>query len=94
MFITATLRESTYPCNQGWREWSRFQDKRETTMVKFDRSYRKDQTASLLDDAALDAVVGGAMQNYLSPQFALAAHPVGGWTMKDIWAKPTLGTYH
>jgi hypothetical protein len=50
--------------------------------------------ADLLLDAQLDAVVGGAKQDYLSPQLALAAYPVGGWTMKDIWAKPTLGTYH
>ena len=63
-------------------------------MTKFKNSDRNDQSVLLIDDAQLDAVVGGARQDYLSPQLALAAHPVGGWTMKDIWAKPTLGTYH
>ena len=63
-------------------------------MTKFKNSDRNDPSVVLIDDAQLDAVVGGALQNSLSPQFALAAHPVGGWTMKDIWAMPTLGTYH
>ncbi len=63
-------------------------------MTKFKISDRNDQAGLLIDDAELDAVVGGATLNYLSPQLALAAYPVGGWTMKDIWTKPTLGTYH
>ncbi len=49
---------------------------------------------ALIEDADLDAVVGGASNLALSPQLALAWYPVGGWTMKDIWTKPTLGTYH
>ena len=57
-------------------------------MTKFRNSDRNDQSA-LIDDAQLDAVVGGA-----SPQLALASLVVGGWTMKDIWTRPTLGTYH
>ncbi len=63
-------------------------------MTKFKNSDCNDQSVRLLDDAALDAVVGGAREDYFSAQLALAAHPVGGWTMKDIWTKPTLGTYH
>jgi hypothetical protein len=50
--------------------------------------------AGLIDDAQLDAVVGGAMQDYLSPQLRLASLVVGGWAMKDIWTQPTFGTYH
>jgi hypothetical protein len=63
-------------------------------MIKFKNSGRNDQTELSIDDAQLDAVAGGATFNFLSPQLALAANPVGGWTMKDIWTKPTLGTYH
>ncbi len=51
-------------------------------------------SADHLDDAQLDSVVGGAMQDYLSPQLKLTAYPVGGWTFKDVFATPTLGTYH
>ncbi len=63
-------------------------------MTKFKNSDRNDLVALEIDDAQLDIVAGGARQNYLSPQLALASNPVGGWTMKDIWTKPTLGTYH
>jgi hypothetical protein len=62
-------------------------------MAKLNNSDRNDASVRLLD-AELDAVVGGALEDCLSPQLRLAAHPVGGWTMKDIWTKPTLGTYH
>ena len=64
-------------------------------MTKFRNSDRNDQSA-LIDDAQLDAVVGGASPKLAlaSPQLAFAAQPVGGWTMKDIWTRPTLGTYH
>ncbi len=60
-------------------------------MTKFKNSDRNDHSVRLIDDAELDAAVGGA-----SPQLAalVAARAVGGWTMKDIWTKPTLGTYH
>jgi len=61
-------------------------------MTKFKPSYN-DQSVIQLDDVALDAVVGGAV-DYLSPQLALAAQPVGGWTFKDVFAKPTLGRFH
>ena len=63
-------------------------------MTKFKNADRNEQSIIMLDDAPLDAVVGGAKLDYLSQQLALAAYPVGGWTMKDIWTKPTLGTYH
>jgi hypothetical protein len=63
-------------------------------MTKSRRLNHDDLAAALLDEATLEAGVGGAMQDYLSPQLALAAHPVGGRTFKDVFAKPTLGTYH
>jgi hypothetical protein len=55
------------------------------------RSDRNDQSA-LIDDAQFDAVVGGSQAD----DFAAygAARSVGGWIMKDIWTKPTLGTFH
>lgn len=62
-------------------------------MTKFGNSDRNDQSA-LIDDAQLEAVVGGALEDYMSAQLRLASHAVGGWTMKDIWTRPTLGTYH
>lgn len=62
-------------------------------MTDFKTSNCNDQFA-VIEDADLDAVVGGAQTLPLSPQLALAYYPVGGWTMKDIWTKPTLGTYH
>ena len=67
------------------------QTQQETAMTEFKNS---DDQFAVIEDAQLDIVVGGAPNIPLSPQLALAAHPVGGWTMKDIWAKPTLGTYH
>lgn len=67
---------------------------RETTMTKFKSSDISEQSADRIDDAQLDAVVGGAIADYFSPQLKLAAYPVGGWTFKDVFAKPTLGTYH
>jgi hypothetical protein len=63
-------------------------------MTRLKTADRNELTIDQLNDAQLDAVVGGAVENYLSPQLALAAHPVGGWTFKDVFAKPTLGTYH
>lgn len=47
--------------------------------------------SNLLIDAQLDAVVGGALEDYLSPQLKLAFHPVGGWDMPDVWTQPKLG---
>jgi hypothetical protein len=60
-------------------------------MTSLKNSDRDNQSVDLIDDAQLDATVGGAgdfFSNYI------ASHAVGGWVMKDIWAKPTLGTYH
>jgi hypothetical protein len=59
-------------------------------MPKFKNSDRNDQSA-LIDDTQLAAVVGGKLEDYLSPQLRLAFHPVGGWTMPDPFARPTLG---
>jgi hypothetical protein len=66
-------------------------DNREMTMTKSRNSDRNDQSA-LIDDAQLDAVVGGTQADDFSA--FLASRSVGGWIMKDIWTKPTLGTYH
>jgi hypothetical protein len=65
-------------------------------MAKFNNSGDNDRLAAFIDDAQLDAVVGGAPTPIaLSPQLALAYLPVGGWGMKDNWAPiPTLGTFH
>ena len=63
-------------------------------MTKFKTSDRNDPSVDLLQDAALDAVVGGSIYDHMTPQLRLAAYPVGGWTMPDVFAKPTLGTYH
>lgn len=60
-------------------------------MTKFKSSDRNDLSADLLHDAALDAVVGGSIYDYMSPQLRLAAYPVGGWSMPDVFARPTLG---
>jgi hypothetical protein len=61
-------------------------------MTNFKTSHRDELLVDQIDIEQLDAVVGGAIN--LSPQLALAANPVGGWTFKDVFAKPTLGTYH
>jgi hypothetical protein len=60
-------------------------------MTSFKNLDRDNQSVDLIDDAQLDTTVGGAgdfFSNYI------ASHAVGGWVMKDIWTKPTLGTYH
>jgi hypothetical protein len=62
-------------------------------MTKFKTLDRDDHSVRLLDDAALDTVVGGALEDYMSPQLRLASYPVGGWTFRDVFAKHTLGTY-
>jgi hypothetical protein len=59
-------------------------------MTKFKSSDRNEQPVIQLDDAALNAVIGGADTAY---QAYLAAHSVGGWYMKDVFAKPVLGRY-
>jgi hypothetical protein len=60
-------------------------------MTKFGNSDHNDQSA-LIDDAQLDAVVGGSQAHDFAAY--VAARSVGGWIMKDIWTKPTLGTFH
>jgi hypothetical protein len=64
---------------------------RKTAMTKFKTADR--DSKNQLDDSQLDAVVGGAMLDALSPQLELASTPVGGWSFKDVFAKPTLGRY-
>ena len=60
-------------------------------MTSFKNSDHNDQSIDLIGDAQLDTVVGGA-QDFFSSY--IASRAVGGWVMKDIWTKPTLGTYH
>jgi len=64
-------------------------------MTKFKTSDRNDHSIRPLDEAALETVVGGrSIEDFMSAQLRLAYHPVGGWTFKDVFATPTLGTYH
>ena len=58
-------------------------------MAKFEQS-NTDQFAIQLDDKALSAVVGGAA---ISFETYLAQQSVGGWTMKDVFAKYQIGRY-
>jgi hypothetical protein len=58
-------------------------------MTKFKTSDLNDQ-AIALDDAALDAVVGGAKS---AQETILAATQVAGWGMKDVFARYTIGTF-
>jgi hypothetical protein len=55
---------------------------------------RNQQAADLLDDAELNAVVGGAIDNCIPVRTVTGIVPNTGWTFKDLFAKPTLGTYH
>ncbi len=57
-------------------------------MTRFNTSDIGEQPDDQIDVAELDAVVGGSMLDALSPQLRLAATPVGGWTFKDVFAKP------
>ena len=63
--------------------------KQEMTMAKFEQS-NADQFAIQLDDEALSAVVGGAAISFES---YLAQQSVGGWTMRDVFARPQIGRY-
>ena len=63
-------------------------------MTKFKTSDRNDQTVRRLDDAELEAVVGGALDNCILRQTITGFVPNTTWTFKDLFAKPTLGTYH
>ncbi|MBR0752660.1 hypothetical protein JQ604_10735 [Bradyrhizobium jicamae] len=57
-------------------------------------SGRDNLSLEQIDMAQLDIVVGGALEDALSPQLRLAAYPVGGWTMRDVFARPAPFTYH
>lgn len=59
-------------------------------MTKFETS-ENEQSAVLLDDAALEKVVGGSANNGF--QGFLDAQSVGGWTMRDVFARPVLGRF-
>ena len=59
-------------------------------MTKSGNSDRNDQSA-LVDDAQLDAVAGGTQADDFA-KFR-ASREVGGWSMPDIWTKPTLGRF-
>ena len=61
-------------------------------MTKFRNSDRNDQSA-LIDDAQLDDR-GGRRDGLEACRQAACGPAVGGWTMQDIWTRPTLGTYH
>jgi hypothetical protein len=64
-------------------------------MTRFKTSNQDTHAIRQLDDATLETVVGGqSIEDVMSAQLRLAFHPVGGWTMKDVFATPTLGTYH
>jgi hypothetical protein len=63
-------------------------------MSKFKTSDRNDQTVRPLHDAELDAVIGGALDHCIRVNTISGDVPTAGWTFKDIFAKPTLGTYH
>jgi hypothetical protein len=63
-------------------------------MTKFKTSDRNDQTTSLLDDAELDVVVGGALDSCIPGHTITGVVKNGDWTFRDLFAKPTLGTYH
>lgn len=59
-------------------------------MTRFETS-GNEQSTRLLDDAALEKVVGGSANNGF--QSFLDAHSVGGWTMRDVFARPVLGRF-
>jgi hypothetical protein len=50
MCSTADNLIPAYPCDHGWREWSRPEDQRETTVTNLNNE---------LSDATLDSVTGG-----------------------------------
>jgi hypothetical protein len=62
-------------------------------MTEFKTSDFNDQ--ALLDDAALEIAAGGVKQGGCILGHPLPdPWPTQGWVFKDLWAKPTLGTYH
>ena len=58
-------------------------------MAKFEQP-NADQSTVQLDDEALSTVVGGSAITFES---YLAQHSVGGWIMRDVFAKPQIGRY-
>jgi hypothetical protein len=48
----------------------------------------------VLDDAELTAVSGGYLDNCIRTQSVSGIVVNSDWTFKDVFAKPTLGTYH
>ena len=61
-------------------------------MTRFKTS---DQPVRVLDDAALNTVAGGVKDGGCIPgRPTLPTFPTTPWVFKDIFAKPTLGTYH
>jgi hypothetical protein len=63
-------------------------------MTRFKTSGRNDHTTGLLDDAELDTVVGGALDNCTAIRTVLGPGRSAEWSFKDNFATPTLGTYH
>jgi hypothetical protein len=63
-------------------------------MTGFKTSNFNDRTIGLLNDAELDAVVGGALDSCIPRHTITGTVPPTGWSFKDLFAKPTLGTYH
>lgn len=59
-------------------------------MTRFETS-ENEHAAIPLDDAALEIVVGGSAESLF--QSILDSHAVGGWTMRDVFARPVLGRY-
>jgi hypothetical protein len=60
-------------------------------MTKFKTSDRSELSVDQISIEQLDTVVGGSLLDVLSPQLRLAATPVGGWSMKDVFARSVLG---
>ena len=52
------------------------------------------ETDHLLDDAELETVTGGALDNCIRVPTITGILINTSWTFKDVFAKPTLGTYH
>jgi hypothetical protein len=63
-------------------------------MTGFKTSDFNDHAVGLLNDAELDAVVGGALDGCIPRQTINGTVPPTGWVFKDLFAKHTLGTYH
>ena len=48
----------------------------------------------VLDDTELTTVSGGYLDNCIRTQSVSGIVVNSDWTFKDVFAKPTLGTYH